>query len=402
MTLLVDWATPILFWLSVGAILYTYFGYPLLVTLPAIFRPKPRYAYRKENAPSVTLLIAAYNEEIAIGGKIENSLALEYPQDRLQILIVTDGSSDRTPQIVERYAGRGVNLLHQPGRRGKMAAINRAIPQARGEIVVFSDANNSYRPDTIQKLIAPFGDPMIGAVNGAKVIEKGDGSLGESEGLYWKYESFIKKQESRLGSCTSAAGEIFALRKDLFAPPPGNVINDDFFLAMQVLRKGYRVAYAPEAISSERVSQTAQDEITRRTRINAGRYQAIAMAGQFLPFRHPILVWQIVSHKFMRPLVPFFMIGAFLFNLLAVLLPNDSGFWKLGQPFGLVFLGLQIVFYTLAFLGSHLQKRDGGGKLARLLYLPAFLTNSNLAALKGFFRFLRGGEGHLWERIPRR
>jgi cellulose synthase/poly-beta-1,6-N-acetylglucosamine synthase-like glycosyltransferase len=397
-----DWLIALFFWVSVGAIVYTYFGYPILIALLAFFRSQPPPHPRNGEPQGVTLLIAAYNEEIAIEDKIKNSLSIDYPKERFQILIVTDGSSDRTPQIVETYASRGVELMHQPERRGKMAAINRAIAQTRGEIIVFSDANNFYQPDTIQKLVAPFNDPTVGAVSGAKVIQKGDGSLGESEGLYWKYESFIKKQESKFASCTSAAGEILALRKDLFEPPPGNVINDDFFLAMQVLRKGYRVSYAPEAKSSERVSQTAQDEIVRRTRINAGRYQAIALARQFLPFKRPVLIWQIVSHKFMRPLVPFFMIGAFLANLLAVLLSNNGGFWTLGRPFGFIFLALQVGFYALALLGSRVQQRQGQGKLARLLYLPAFLTNSNLAALKGFFRFMRGGEGHLWQRIQRR
>lgn len=404
MTLLVDTTIATLFWICVGGILYTYFGYPLLVALLARLRPAPAPAPRAQSAdlPSATLLIAAYNEEIAIEDKIQNSLAIEYPRERFQILIVTDGSSDRTPELAGRYAGRGIESTHQPERRGKMAAINRAMPQARGEIIVFSDANNFYQPDTIQKLVAPFSDPAVGAVSGAKVIQKGDGSLGESEGLYWKYESFIKKQESRLGSCTSAAGEILALRKELYTPPPDRVINDDFYLAMQVLRKGYRMVYAPEAKSSERVSLTAQDEIVRRTRINAGRYQAIALAKDFLPLNRPVLVWQIVSHKFLRPLVPFFMIAALLFNLLAVILPPRGSFWTLGSPYGPIFLALQIAFYALALVGSRLQQHGGQSKLARALYLPTFLVNSNLAAFNGFLRFARGEQGHLWERIQRR
>jgi cellulose synthase/poly-beta-1,6-N-acetylglucosamine synthase-like glycosyltransferase len=397
-----DWLIALLFWVSVVATIYTYFGYPILITLLASFRSQPPLHSQNGVPVVITLLIAAYNEEIAIEDKIKNSLAIDYPRENFQILIVTDGSSDRTPQIVEAYTSRGVELMHQPERRGKMAAINRAIAQTRGEIVVFSDANNFYQPDTIRKLVAPFSDPTIGAVSGAKVIQKGDGSLGESEGLYWKYESFIKKQESTFASCTSAAGEILALRKHLFEPPPSNVINDDFFLAMQVLRKGFRVSYAPDAKSSERVSQTAQDEIIRRTRINAGRYQAIALARQFLPINRPVLIWQIVSHKFMRPLVPFFMIGALVASLLSVLFPNNGGFWALGHPFGSIFLALQIIFYALALLGSRIQQSEGQNKLMRLLYLPTFLTNSNLAALNGFFRFICGGEGHLWQRIQRR
>ncbi|MEW6403157.1 MAG: glycosyltransferase family 2 protein, partial [Chloroflexota bacterium] len=288
-----------LFWFSVTLIVYTYFGYPILVTLFA--KTRRSALLQRGSPPSITLLIAAYNEEAVIEGKLRNSLALEYPRDKLQILVVSDGSSDRTPEIVGRFSADGVELMHSPERRGKMAAINRAMPHARGDVIVFSDANNYYQPDTLIHLTTPFSDEKIGAVSGSKVIDRGDGNLGASEGLYWKYESFIKKQESRLGSCTSVAGEIFALRKNLYAPPPNNIINDDFYIGMQAIRQGYRLVYVPEAKSSERVSASAKDEIIRRTRINAGRYQVISLASQVLP-KSPLLVWQIASHKFMRPL----------------------------------------------------------------------------------------------------
>ncbi len=383
----------ILFWISVGSILYTYFGYPILVTLLARLRPPLRFAEPKEDLPLVTLLIAAYNEELAIEDKIKNSLNLDYPKDRLQILIVNDGSSDRTRAILDGYAGRGIEVFHQPQRGGKMAAITRGVSEARGDIILFSDANNTYHSDTIKKIIAPFSDPRIGAVSGAKVIEKGDGGLGESEGLYWKYESFIKKQESRLGSCTSATGEILAIRKGKYVAPPQGIINDDFYIAMQVVRQGDRLVYAPEAKSSERVSPTAQDEIKRRSRINAGRYQSFALAKHTLPLQSPLLIWQIFSHKFLRLMVPFFMIGAALTNLAIVLLPAaNNNFW-------FILLIGQAAFYGLAILGDFLPKKS---KLGRLLYLPAFLTNSNMASLQGFVRFLRGGQLHLWERIERR
>jgi cellulose synthase/poly-beta-1,6-N-acetylglucosamine synthase-like glycosyltransferase len=389
------------FWLSLGGILYTYFGYPLLIYLLAKFARRSETSLASE--PSVTLLIAAYNEEKIIEEKIKNSLAVDYPRDLFQVLIVADGSSDQTAEIVQGYTGRGVELLYQPERRGKMAAINRALPQARGEIIVFSDANNLYLPDTIRNLIRPFGDPEVGATTGAKVIVQGDGSLGASEGLYWKYESFVKKQESLLGSCTSAAGEVLGIRKDLYVQPPNNIINDDFYIAMQVVRRGYRLLYVPDAKSFERVSPSARDEVTRRTRINAGRFQAIALAGQILPLNRPLLIWQIVSHKFMRPLVPFGMIGAALFNLLAVLFPPQvDGLFILSKPYSIILLSLQAVFYALAWIGTRSEKRGEQNKLLRLFYLPAFLTNSNLAALMGFFKFLRGGQSHLWERIQRR
>lgn len=398
---LVSISIALFFWISVVGILYTYFGYPLLIFFLAKLNHKSKTYPISQ--PPVTLLIAAYNEESVIESKIRNSLAIDYPKDLIQVLIVADGSTDKTCEIVKRYINAGVDLLFEPGRGGKMAAINRALPQARGEIVVFSDANNYYPEDALCHLIRPFGEPRVGAATGAKVIEQGDGSLGTSEGMYWKYESFIKKQETRLGSCTSAAGEMLAIRKNLYSPPPDNVINDDFYIAMQIVRRGYRLVYVPEAKSIERVSPSAEDEVTRRARINAGRFQAIAMAKQILPFDRPVLVWQIFSHKFLRPLVPFGMIGAALFNLLAVLFPPQSkGLFILSQPYSGVFLGLQILFYAFAWLGRNYGNRGEGNKLLRLFYLPTFLTNSNWAALMGFFKFLRGGHSHLWERVARR
>lgn len=395
--------TPILaiiYWTSVASIIYTYFGYPLLITLFARFRPPLRFGEPKDTLPMVTLLIAAYNEELAIEDKIKNSLNLDYPKDRLQILIVNDGSSDRTENILNTYIGRGIEVIHQPKRGGKMAAINRGITEARGDIILFSDANNTYQPNTIKKIIAPFSDPQIGAVSGAKVIEKGDGGLGESEGLYWKYESYIKKQESRLGSCTSATGEILAIRKSKYVSPPQGIINDDFYTAMQVIRQGDRLVYESEAKSSERVSLTAQDEVKRRARINAGRYQSFALMKQTLPVKNPMVMWQIFSHKFLRLMLPFLMIAAAITNLAIVLLPSSKdSFWLLGKPYGIILLISQALFYGLALIGDYLPKT---GKLARLLYLPTFLTNSNIASLQGFIRFLRGGQLHLWERIDRR
>ncbi|MDP1713477.1 MAG: glycosyltransferase family 2 protein [Anaerolineales bacterium] len=391
----------LLFWLALGVISYTYFGYPLLIWIISRLRPKSE-SYER-HTPYITLLIAAYNEEVIIEDKLINSLSIDYPKEKLQILIVTDGSTDQTPDIVNKFANLGIEKLHQPERRGKMAAINRAMAHARGEIIVFSDANNYYQPDTLKKLIAPFSNLEVGAVSGAKVIGRGDGALGASEGLYWKYESFIKQQESRLGSCTSVSGEILAIRKNTYNTPPDNIINDDFYIAMQVIRQGHRLAYVPDAKSSERVSLTAKDEIIRRTRINAGRYQAIALAGQLLPFNHPVLVWQIISHKFLRPLVPFFMIVLAISNLTAVIYPpRAGGAINLQPPFGVFMLCLQMLFYMLAWFGARPSKQENQSRLIRLLYLPTFLTNSNIAALNGFFQYLRGQQSHIWERIQRR
>jgi len=287
-----------------------------------------------------------------------------------------------------------------------MAAINRSIQQAHGEVVVFSDANNTYAPDTLRHLVAPFADPGVGAVSGAKTIQKGDGALGESEGLYWKYESFIKKQETRLGNCTGVSGEILAIRRALYAPPPERIINDDFCLAMQTIRQGYRVVYAAPARSFERVSASAKDEAIRRSRMIAGRYQAM-LAPQLLPWRNPLVIWQVVSHKFLRPLVPFAMLGALIGNLGVLLFPTrptQPGLWALSAPFGWILLALQAIFYALAWLGGIIHRNDSlsRSKIGKLLYLPAFLVNSNLSAVSGLYRFLSGQQTALWQRVARR
>jgi cellulose synthase/poly-beta-1,6-N-acetylglucosamine synthase-like glycosyltransferase len=390
-----------LFWLSISSIFYTYLGYPLILALLARRRPPPVYD-KPATLPTVTLLIAAYNEQATIAKKLDNSLALDYPRDRLQILVAADGSEDRTPDIVRQYTAQGVALSYSPPRKGKMAAINRAMAQVRGDIVVFSDANNMYAPDAVQQIVKPFTDPSVGAVSGAKTIVKGDGALGESEGLYWKYESFIKKQETRLGNCAGVAGEILAIRHDLFEMPPDAIINDDFYMAMRLIRRGYRVVYAPHARSAERVSLAAQDEVTRRARIIAGRYQAIALAGDLLPFERPLIVWQIISHKFLRPLVPLAMIAALLTNLSAVIHPTRGSrhlLRRLAPPFNWLLLSLQLIFYGAAWLGTQLKHKK---KLGKLLYLPTFLVNSNLAALIGLYRFLTKGQSTLWQRAQRR
>lgn len=390
-----------LYWLFVAAILYVYAGYPALLAVLARLRPRPK-PYQPI-LPHVTLLIAAYNEETTIAKKLENSLSLDYPVDRLQILVAADGSDDGTPEIVRSFASHGVELSYSPPRRGKMAAINRAMPLAHGEIVVFSDANNLYNADAIRELVAPFSDDSVGAVTGAKSIARGDGALGESEGAYWQYESFIKQQETRLSTSIGAPGEILAVRRKLYQSPPDNIINDDFYIAMRLIQRGYRIIYTPAARSTERISLSAQDEITRRARIVAGRYQAIMLGPQLLPLNRPLIVWQVVSHKFMRPLVPFFMLGALFTNLLAVLFPVRSQHlraFNLSAPINWLMMLLQLLFYGLAWMGNYQMNRSA--RVSKILYLPAFLVNSNLAAIIGLYHFLIKGQTPLWQRTQRR
>lgn len=388
-----------LFWMSIFLILYTYAFYPLLLGLFARFKPKPKFD-DETYEPTVTLLIAAYNERQVISKKLENSLELDYPRQKLQILVAADGSNDGTDAIVMTYAHRGIELSYQPERRGKMAAINRAMEAVRGEILLMSDANNMYTPETLRALVAPFADPTVGAVGGAKRVLSGDGSLGDSEGAYWKYESWIKKQETRLGCVTAAAGEANALRRSLYIPPPRDIINDDFYLLMSVIKQGYRAIYTSQAISYERVSASATDEIERRTRMVAGRYQAMSRSGDFLPLNQPQIIWQVVSHKFMRPMVPFFMIFAFLGSVLSLIWPGDS-FLTLGFPWNQLFFALQLLFYALAWFGGRFDRKNAG-PIGKALYMITFLVNSNFAALQGFFRFLTRQQKTEWKRAQRR
>jgi poly-beta-1,6-N-acetyl-D-glucosamine synthase len=391
----------LIFWLCILFIVYVYAGYPLLVALLA--RLRRTFEVYPDITPKVSILIAAYNEQDVIAAKLENTLALDYPPECMQIVVAVDGSDDRTAEIVDGFASRGVELSYDVRRRGKTVAINRAVPRLKHDIVVFSDANNMYAPDALRQLVKPFSNLNVGGVTGSKmIVEDAADAHARADGLYWKYESFIKKNETRLGSCTGVAGEILAIRRALYQPPADHVINDDFFIGMGVLHHGYRLVYAPDAHSVEHSSLTEQDEALRRSRIVAGRYQAMLMAGSLLPWRNPVLIWQIVSHKFMRPLVPLVMILAFLTTLAACLWPPAAwqpGWLFLAPPYNLVFLSGEITILLLAFFGGSLKE---WGLFGKLLYIPTFLVNSNLAAVLGLYSFFTGRQTALWKRARRR
>lgn len=391
-------------WLCITGVIYSYIGYLLILILSASFKPRLEYNIDYTFQPTVTLLIAAYNEETVIEEKLKNSLLLDYPKNKLQILVVVDGSDDNTLEVVKRYAKNDVEFSYTPERQGKMAAINRAMEHVRGDIIVFSDANNHYDKNTIQYLVAPFTDDRWGAVSGAKHISDTNDALSASEGLYWKYESLIKTLETRLKTCTAVAGEILAIRRNLYTSPPANIINDDFFLAMNILAKGYHIYYEPRARSIEPASQSSQDEIIRRSRINAGRYQAMAMAQRYLSFKRPLISWQIISHKFSRPLVPIAMILLFLLNISCLIWPYQSdslllAIIGLANPYNWVLFIAQLVFYSLALAGHFLgSPKSMPGKL---IYLTTFLLNSNIAALLGLVKYLSGKQTALWKKVNR-
>jgi cellulose synthase/poly-beta-1,6-N-acetylglucosamine synthase-like glycosyltransferase len=378
------------FWFSVVVIFYAYFGYPLLMWVLAAVRPKP--VQIDENArPSLTLLIAAYNEAEVIREKIENSLALDYPKERLEIAVVADGSDDATPAIAREYAGRGVTTHFQPERKGKMAAINRAFPLCRGEVVVFSDANNLYRPDALLKLVRNFADERVGAATGRKVLRRTQSEVGESENLYWRYESFIRLKESQFSFTTGAVGEILAVRKGLYVAPPPYVINDDFYIAMAVIRQNARVVYEPEAISEEMPSASMNAEMVRRSRISAGLLQSLLMLPQLLKGAPALAYFQAVSHKLLRPLVPVLMLVALAVNICLVLKRPRLDVYAAAAV-------AQAVFYLLTAGGAALTRL---GMKIKLFYVPYYFCVSNFAYLVGLYRLASGKQTVLWTKARR-
>lgn len=394
--------TAAAFWAATLWIVYVHAGYPLVLwTLALLRRSRPARDGTPGDLPSLTIVIAAHDEQDVIAEKLENTLDLDYPAEKRRVIVASEGSRDATVEIVERFAARGVEQSFRPERRGKVAAINEAVSRARGEIVVFSDANNFYERDALRRLAAAFEDPRVGAATGSKCVRRDDGSVAESEGLYWRYESFIKRQEARLSSCIGAAGEILAVRRELLEPIPAGVINDDFYLALRVLCRGYEVAYVPDARSWERASLRLEDERVRRARIVAGRYQALAMARRLFPWRRPLLLWQLLSHKLARPLVPWAMMLALAANLAAWLWPPPPGssWLRLAPPVAAWLLAGQAAFYLLAFAGARFRLR---GPLGRLLSLPAFLVSGNLAAAAGLVGYLSGRQTAIWSRVARR
>ncbi len=373
-----------IFWAAALLIVFAYVGYPVLMWALARLVPKPVRAGAIQ--PAVTLIIAAYNEERTIASKIENSLALVYPADKLEILVVADGSDDRTAEIVAAYEARGVRLLHQPQRGGKTAALGRGVAACRGEIVLFSDANTVYQPDTITKIVRSFADPRVGGVSGRKVVLGSDERAAtEGEQAYWSYESSLKTWESRVGSIATADGEIFAMRRALFEAPPRRIVHDDMFLTLRIVEQGYRVVFEPAATSGEHASMSLRDEFHLKVRYAAAGYQIL---GVFRSLFFPPRTWfslAFLSHKLLRWLVPFFLIGVFVTSLL------------LPHPLYQVAWWLQVVFYALALAAWFVP----GVRSVALFYFPLYFCTMNAAFLHGFVRALFGGQTTMWRKAAR-
>lgn len=375
--------------LSVFLLVYNYVLYPALVIFVSkAFRQPEVEGFEESQWPKVSFIIAAYNEERVIRQKLENTLEIDYPKDRFEVMVVADGSDDHTADYARQFEDRGVRLLHTPERRGKTAALNRGVAEATGEIVVFSDANNDYDRQAIRKLVRHFANERIGGVCGSKRIKGNmDRESASGDSLYWKYESAIKQAESRIGSITGGDGEIFAVRKSLYESIDEHVINDDAEITMNILDRGGRVIYDSEAMTYEEASISIVDDFFVKVRMVSGGYQTIS--------RYPLrtllpLSWfsfTFLSHKVLRWMAPLFMIVALLGCLLLV-----------GDPVFLTLLLLQLPVYALALIGWGIR---GFVNLPGFVYVPFYLCTMNTAALFGLVRYLRGTQTNLWRKAVR-
>jgi biofilm PGA synthesis N-glycosyltransferase PgaC len=381
------------FWLGMFTVGYTYVGYGMIIYILSKLkrRPSPLTTQTESELPAITLLVAAYNEEAYILDKIHNTLALDYPKEKLKLFFVTDGSNDRTPEIIRNFPE--IEVFHSPERRGKIHAVNRVMKHVSTPIVVFCDANTDLNREALKLIVRHYQDPTVGGVAGEKRIlsKDKDNASGSGEGLYWKYESFLKKKDAEVYSIVGAAGELFSIRTALFEEPAENMLIEDFYLSLRIAGKGYRFAYEPDAFASETASASVEEEWKRKVRISAGGFQAMYKLSYLLnPFRYGILTFQYVSHRVLRwTLAPLFLPLILISSL--YLAAQGLGFYQL-------MLVAQLAFYGLAALGYALRDRKIGIKG---FFVPYYFVVMNLSVYAGLVRLLRGRQSVVWEKAKR-
>jgi cellulose synthase/poly-beta-1,6-N-acetylglucosamine synthase-like glycosyltransferase len=373
----------VIFWLSVAAVAYAYVGYPVLLSLISKIRPKP--VHSADWTPSVSVIIAAYNEERDLATKLENTLALDYPKSHLEIIVTSDCSSDRTDEIAKSFASRGVRLHRQPERHGKTAAQNAAVTKARGDIILFSDATTHYQPDVVRLLTPSFADESVGCATG-RVIYQDDksSSVGAGTQSYWNYEFFLKRHESNVCSLIGVCGCMYAVRKSAYVPLYNDACSD-FIIATTMVEQGLRAVYVPEAVCMEEPNRQAKRELAARVRIISQTFADLWRNRAVLnPFRSGFYAVQLWSHKIMRYLVPVFLIAIFI----------TSGFLAPHHAFYAVLFVGQVAFYFAALVSALLEKL---GLSVRLLALPQYFVITNLASLIAFVKFVSGESYSRWE-----
>ena len=383
----------VLFWIGVFVVVYTYLGYGIVIFVLSKIRgrkPAPAFA-TDDDLPEVTLVIAAYNEEAFIENKVNDCLELDYPENKLTLLFVTDGSTDRTPEILRRYPR--IKLFHESARKGKIHAVNRVMGEVKTPVTIFCAANTFLNRESIKNIVRHYQDPTIGGVAGEKRIftKESDSASGSGEGLYWKYESFLKRKDAEVYSIVGAAGELFSIRTELYEAPAEDMIIEDFYMSLRIAARGYRFAYEPDAFATETASASVEEEWKRKVRICAGGFQAMGRLRYLMnPFRYGILTFQYFSHRVLRwTLAPLALPLVLLANVVLALSID---------PFYVLTLTLQIMFYAFALVGYVLRNQPIS---IRGFFVPYYFCVMNAAVYAGLARFLRGKQSVVWERAQR-
>ncbi len=389
----------IIFWILLFLIFYSYVGYGILlfflVLLKRVFTTKEDFS-EIDYEPEITLFVAAYNEKDFIDIKVKNSLELNYPQNKIKHVWLTDGSDDGTPDLLKKYPE--IEVYHKNERRGKIAAMNRGMQFVKTSIVIFSDGNTLLGKNSIREIVNLFKDPKIGCIAGEKrIIEKNfDTAVGSGEGIYWKYESILKKLDAELNSVVGAAGELFAIRTELFEEIEPDTLLDDFIISLRIAMKGYKIQYNKEAYAIESASANVNEELKRKIRISAGGIQSIVrLSSLFNIFKYGLLSFQYVSHKVLRwVVVPPALLMLFPLNIIICMLYGNVFSITI---YTIIMLG-QILFYLLSFVGWILQHQ----KLKlKIFFIPYYIFIMNLSMFLGFFRYIGGKQSVNWERAKR-
>lgn len=391
----------ILFWILFFIVFYTFAGYASLVAVLLFFRKifQTKKSFPElgiEELPHVCMFVTAFNEADYVDMKVKNMMELDYPADKMQILWITDGSDDGTPEIIGKYPNMEVH--HLQDRKGKIHAMNRGIQFVNAPIVIFSDSNTILCRDAVKIIVNTFSDPKVGCIAGEKrVLSKdSDNAAGSGENLYWKFESWVKRMDSDLNSAVGAVGELFAIRTNLFEQVENDTILDDFIISLRIAEKGFRIAYTPDAYAIETASVSVAEELKRKVRIAAGGLQTIMrLKGLLNPFRHGLLSIQYISHKVLRwTIAPIALFCLPLVNFF--ILPEELEIRTFN--FFSYFFYLQVFMYLLALLGWMLEQRKIRFKL---LFIPYYFTAMNYASLRGWVRFLKGKQSVNWEKSQR-
>lgn len=381
----VELLAKFVFWAAAAALAYTYAGYPVVVYL--VSRLRPRAVRRAAGEPTVSVIITAYNEERDLASKLDNTLALDYPADKLEVIVASDCSSDRTDEIARSYAARGVRLHRQAERLGKTAAQNTAVELARGEVILFSDATTLYQRDVLRAMVPNFADPTVGCVAGKLIyVDPSSSSVGQGAKSYWGYETFLKTHESRACSLIGASGCLYAVRRTAYVPLYHEACSD-FIIATKMVEQGLRAVYEPAAVCTEETNRRADKEFGMRVRVIAQTYTDLWRHRHLLnPLRGGFYSVELVSHKVLRYLVPVF---------LALTLASSIALLRGGWLYALAATA-QGAFYAAALAGWLLER---AGRRVRALALPAYFVLANWAAAVAFYKFLRGERYARWEPI---